>query len=68
MGSDGEGLTCEFPQKWMSADGATLWAVFSAYGPGAKKGINTHDRFNLIQLTLDLAPTDKAGHPAEPPH
>ncbi len=52
MGTEGEGLTCEFPQKWMSADGLTIWAVFSVYGDGAKRGINAHDRFNLIKVTL----------------
>ena len=52
LGGEGEGLSCGFPQKWMSADGLTLWAVFSVYGDGAKKGIQAHDRFNLIQATL----------------
>jgi hypothetical protein len=54
MGSEGEGLTCSFPQKWMTADGLTLWSVFSVYGDGAKKGINAHDRFNLIEANLVL--------------
>lgn len=52
MGTAGEGLTCGFPQKWMSADGLTLWAVFSVYGEGAKQGIKAHDRFNLVKATL----------------
>jgi Domain of unknown function (DUF4185) len=52
MGSEGEGLTCSFPRKWMSPDGLTLWCVFSAYGPGAKEGIHAHDRFNLVKATL----------------
>lgn len=52
MGSEGEGLTCTFPQKWMSADGLTLWSVFTVYGEGAKQGIQAHDRFNLIKVTL----------------
>jgi hypothetical protein len=43
MGSDGEGLNCEFPQKWISTDGLILWAVFSVYGSGGKQGINAHD-------------------------
>jgi hypothetical protein len=55
MGTDGEGLTCEFPEKWMSADGLTLWAIFSVYGDGAKKGIKAHDRFNLIKVSLVAA-------------
>lgn len=54
MGSAGEGLSCEFPQKWMSPDGQTLWCVFSVYGPGAKQGLNAHDRFNLVKVTLEL--------------
>ncbi len=54
MGAAGEGLSCEFPRKWMSADGATLWAIFSVYGDGAKKGIKAHDRFNLIKVTLSV--------------
>jgi hypothetical protein len=52
MGAEGEGLTCGFPQKWMSADGLTLWSIFSVYGDGAKKGINAHDKFNLVKATL----------------
>jgi hypothetical protein len=56
MGADGEGLTCSFPQKWMSADGLTLWCVFSAYGKGARQGIDAHDKFNLVQATLTLRP------------
>lgn len=54
MGRGGEGLSCEFPQKWMSADGLTLWSVFSVYGEGAKKGIAVHDRLNLVKATLTL--------------
>ncbi|SPE62235.1 hypothetical protein SBV1_790019 [Verrucomicrobia bacterium] len=52
MGTEGEGLTCTFPQKWMSADGLTVWAIFSVYGEGAKRGINAHDRFNLVKATF----------------
>jgi hypothetical protein len=52
MAAKGEGLTCSFPQKWMSADGLTLWCIFSVYGEGAKQGINAHDRFNLVKATL----------------
>jgi hypothetical protein len=52
MGAEGEGLTCGFPQKWMSADGLTLWSIFSVYGAGAKLGINAHDKFNLVKATL----------------
>jgi hypothetical protein len=53
MGAEGEGLTCGFPQKWMSADGLTLWSIFSVYGDGAKIGIKAHDRFNLVKVTLE---------------
>jgi hypothetical protein len=56
MGTAGEGLTCEFPQKWMSADGSTLWAIFSVYGAGAKQGIKAHDRFNLVKVKLSIVP------------
>jgi len=52
MGVAGEGLSCQFPQKWMSGDGLTLWSVFSVYGDGAKRGIDAHDRFNLVKVTL----------------
>jgi len=52
MGAEGEGLSCEFPQKWISADGLTLWCIFSAYGDGAKRGIKAHDRFNLVRVKL----------------
>jgi hypothetical protein len=55
MGAEGEGLTCGFPHKWMSPDGRTLWSIFSVYGKGAKKGINAHDRFNLVEVTLQLS-------------
>jgi hypothetical protein len=58
MGTDAEGLSCEFPQKWMSADGLTLWSIFAVYGEGAKKGIQAHDRFNLVRVKLARA--DKA--------
>lgn len=54
MGADAHGLNCDFPQKWMSADGLTMWCVFSVYGNGAKEGINAHDKFNLVKTTLAL--------------
>jgi len=56
MGAAGEGLLCTFPQKWMSPDGLTVWAIFSVYGGSAKTGIDAHDRFNLIKATLQLYP------------
>lgn len=55
MGTEGHGLNCDFPPKWISSDGRTLWAVFSVYGEGAKVGIQAHDRFNLVKATLTLA-------------
>ena len=58
MGVEGEGLNCDFPQKWMSPNNLTLWSVFSAYGDGAKKGINAHDRFNLVKVSLQLMTTN----------
>jgi hypothetical protein len=52
MAADGEGLTCDFPQKWMRSDGLSAWAIFSVYGGSAKRGINAHDRFNLVEVTF----------------
>jgi hypothetical protein len=54
MGTTGEGLLCSFPQSWMSTDGTTLWCIFSAYGAGARRGIDAHDKFNLIRAELRL--------------
>jgi len=56
MGREGHGLSCEFPQKWMSADGLTMWSIFSVYREGAKQGIDAHDKFNLVKATLILKP------------
>ncbi len=56
MSAAGEGLSCEFPRKWMSSDGLTMWCVFSAYGESAKTGIDAHDKFNLVKTTLTLKP------------
>jgi hypothetical protein len=58
MGAVGHGLSCEFPAKWMSEDGLTLWTVFTVYGDGAKQGIKAHDRFNLLKATLTLKDKD----------
>jgi hypothetical protein len=55
MGPVGHGLGCEFPSKWMTPDGLTLWAVFSVYGDGAKQGIKAHDRLNVLKATLKLS-------------
>jgi hypothetical protein len=54
MGAEGEGLTCSASQKWMSADGRTLWCIFSAYGKGARQGIDAHDKFNVVKATIQL--------------
>jgi hypothetical protein len=54
MTSSGEGLSSNFPTKWISQDGLTMWNVFSLYGDGAKEGINRHDRFNLVRVRLAL--------------
>jgi len=61
MGAVGFGLNCDFPQKWMSTDGLTMWCVFSVYGDGAKKGIDGHDKFNLVKATLTLLPNEDHG-------
>jgi hypothetical protein len=56
MGTEGQGLTCSFPSKWVSPDGSTVWCVFSAYGPGANEGIKAHDKFNLVKARVELKP------------
>ena len=66
MGAAGEGLSCDFPQKWMSPDGLTLWSIFSVYGPGAKLGINAHDRFNLVKATLKLVKPNRPAAKSAP--
>jgi hypothetical protein len=47
----GSQLGVNFPTKWISADGLTMWAVFSVYGAGTGM---YHDRFNLKKATLSL--------------
>jgi hypothetical protein len=54
MGTDGQGLNCDFPQKWISRDGRTMWCVFSVYGAGAQAGVQAHDRFNMVRLSLTI--------------
>ena len=56
MGTAGEGLSCEFPAKWMSADGREAWSIFSVYGDGGHLGIGAHDRFNLVRVTFNRKP------------
>jgi hypothetical protein len=45
----------------MSTDGLTMWSIFSVYGDGAKKGIDGHDRFNLVKATLMLLSNEDYG-------
>jgi hypothetical protein len=45
----GEATGFSFPAKWISADGKTLWAVFSGENNG---GDNEFDSFNLVRVTL----------------
>ncbi len=59
MTAAGEGLSCEFPAKWISSDGLSLWCVFAVYGDGAKSGIKAHDKFNLVKVTLDYHDSTK---------
>jgi hypothetical protein len=54
MGTDGHGLNCDFPQKWISDDGRTMWCVFSVYGAGAQTGIQAHDQFNVVKVSLTV--------------
>ena len=52
----GLGNGMQFPTKWISGDGRTLWAVFS--------GVNAFDSFNAALLTLT---TSSAIPPRAPP-
>ena len=45
--SFGDYLGLRFPSKWISADGKTLWAVFSSLGQ--------YDSFNLVKTTLTVS-------------
>ena len=65
MANSGEGLTCSFPRKWMSADGKTMWCVFSVYSSGGAG--DAHDRFNLIKTTLTLKQTQTDTTPPSAP-
>ena len=51
----GHGLGYCFPTKWISADGITMWVVFS----GWDRPVNTPDSFNLVKATLVLKPEVK---------
>jgi Domain of unknown function (DUF4185) len=48
FGRRGEALIYSFPTKWISADGKTMWLVFSAYDPPGR----VLDSFNLVKATL----------------
>jgi hypothetical protein len=45
--SYGDYLGLRFPTKWISADGKTLWGVFSSLG--------RYDSFNLVKVRLTVA-------------
>ncbi|MDB6088999.1 MAG: hypothetical protein JWN85_1783 [Gammaproteobacteria bacterium] len=45
--SFGDYLGLRFPTKWISADGKTLWGVFSSLG--------RYDSFNLVKMELTVA-------------
>jgi CubicO group peptidase (beta-lactamase class C family) len=51
----------------MSDDGLTIWSIFSVYGDGAKKGINAHDKFNLVKASLRPVPPREANDYYPPP-
>ena len=51
----GSHLGMDFPIKWQSGDGRTLWATFSCHDSSAKGSCGQyHDRFNLMQATLTV--------------
>jgi hypothetical protein len=45
----------DFPPKWMSPDGKTLWMVFS--------GIGIYDSFNVVRATLKLKTPAEGAQP-----
>ena len=49
---DRESLGVDFPTKWISRDGKTMWAVFS--GGRLAPGDDILDSLNLVKLTLIL--------------
>jgi hypothetical protein len=49
---DRESLGIDFPTKWISRDGKTMWAVFS--GGRLQPGDDVLDSFNLVKLTITL--------------
>lgn len=52
----GEGLGLSFPNAWVSADGKTLWGVFSS-APGTDA---PGDAFNMLKATLSYGPSQRS--------
>ena len=53
LGSRGKYYSIDFPLKWQSADGRTLWATFSCHNAGEPGACGIyHDRLNLMRVTL----------------
>ena len=53
---DGYALGWEFPTKWISPDGLTMWCVFSGYDSNGDlpDGAREFDRFNIVKATLKI--------------
>lgn len=62
---DREALGVDFPAKWISRDGKTLWAVFA--GGRITPRDDKLDSFNLVKLTLILRRTVRK-RPIQSPH
>jgi hypothetical protein len=45
----------QFPSKWISPDGKTLWMIFS--------GTGVYDSFNIVKATLKLKTPAEGGPP-----
>jgi hypothetical protein len=53
LGGRGKYYSIDFPVKWQSADGRTLWATFSCHDAGEAGACGKyHDRLNLMRVTL----------------
>ena len=54
--NDGHALAWDFPTKWISPDGLTMWCVFSGNQRRAElpDGAREYDRFNIVKATLKL--------------
>lgn len=55
--SAGLGNGLQFPSKWISADGKTLWAVFSGTNHGAGGAASDFDSFNVVKVVLTTGVT-----------